>query len=413
MFPLGRLGRETRGSESGWFTVATMSKGSNNGRNGKQTGDSSQLCGLAWVKRKTWPPLPANTRRKLSIVDLFCGCGGLTLGAWEAARANRRRLDVRLAVDMSEDAIAVYRKNFGLCDSIARQENVSALLPGALGQPPRPAEKRLAAAVGKLDLLVAGPPCQGHSDLNNHTRRSDPRNALYLRVIRAAELFKPKIVLIENVGAIVHDRSKVIARSVTHLEKLGFGVVTSFVRAEELGLPQRRRRHILLAIHGAQSDLENLLPRNDKRFVPISAYLDDLQDEPDHRSGPFYSPSRMTPTNVVRMEYLFKHDEYDLPNRLRPPCHQNGHSYKSMYGRLKWDQPAQTLTTGFGSMGQGRFLHPTRRRMLTPHEAARIQGFPDFFNFSVICRRTSIQQLIGNAVPPRIAAAVLGALLLA
>ena len=115
----------------------------------------------------------------------------------------------------------------------------------------------------------------------------------------------------------------------------------------------------------------------------------------------------MTPTNVVRMEYLFKHDEYDLPNRLRPPCHQNGHSYKSMYGRLKWDQPAQTLTTGFGSMGQGRFLHPTRRRMLTPHEAARIQGFPDFFNFSLISRRTSIQQLIGNAVPPRIAIAIL------
>lgn len=384
-----------------------MPKAAKNGRNGKLHSCPSQLCGLTWVKSKTWPTIPTRTRRKLTIVDLFCGCGGLTLGAWEAARVNGRRLDVRLAVDLSADAVAVYRENLRLSDSIARREDVSALIPGALGKRPRPAEKRLAKAVGELDLLVAGPPCQGHSDLNNHTRRSDPRNALYLRVVRAAELFRPKIVLIENVGAVIHDRSRVIARSVKHLTKLGYGVDTSFIRAEELGLPQRRRRHILLAVRGIAANLEALRAKTNGHRVPISAYIDDLQDEPDRRTGLFYSPSGMMPANVRRMEYLFNHDKYDLPNRLRPPCHQNGHSYKSMYGRLRWDQPAQTLTTGFGSMGQGRFLHPTRRRMLTPHEAARIQGLPDFLDFSGISKRTVMQDLLGNAVPPTVASTVL------
>ena len=79
-----------------------------------------------------------------------------------------------------------------------------------------------------------------------------------------------------------------------------------------------------------------------------------------------------------------------------------------MYGRIKPDEPAQTITTGFGSMGQGRFVHPTRERLITPHEAARIQGFPDFFSFArrdgEAITRTALQRVIGNAVPPPVAA---------
>ena len=71
-----------------------------------------------------------------------------------------------------------------------------------------------------------------------------------------------------------------------------------------------------------------------------------------------------------------------------------------MYGRLRWDQPAQTITTGFGSMGQGRYVHPARRRTITPHEAARLQTFPDTFDFGDVTSRKALAKMIGNAVPP-------------
>jgi DNA (cytosine-5)-methyltransferase 1 len=75
---------------------------------------------------------------------------------------------------------------------------------------------------------------------------------------------------------------------------------------------------------------------------------------------------------------------------------------KSVYGRLSWDRPAQTITSGFGSMGQGRYVHPLRRRVITPHEAARLQGLPDFFSFDSVVGRTLLHEMIGNAVPPQL-----------
>ena len=108
--------------------------------------------------------------------------------------------------------------------------------------------------------------------------------------------------------------------------------------------------------------------------------------------------------NRKRVAYLFEKNKYNLPNEYRPNCHKNNtHSYISMYGRLKWDEPAQTITSGFGSMGQGRFVHPSRKRVITPHEAARIQGFSDDFKFSCVDKRTKLHQMIGNAVPPPVA----------
>ena len=82
-------------------------------------------------------------------------------------------------------------------------------------------------------------------------------------------------------------------------------------------------------------------------------------------------------------------------------------SYKSMYGRLRWEEPAQTITSGFGSIGQGRYMHPDRTRALTAHEAARVQGFPDYFDFSACPTRSALATMIGNAVPPQLGAAVL------
>ena len=106
--------------------------------------------------------------------------------------------------------------------------------------------------------------------------------------------------------------------------------------------------------------------------------------------------------NRRRVEYLFDNDLHELPNDQRPECHQNGTSYRSVYGRMRADKPAPTITGGFLSPGRGRFTHPTEPRALTPREAARIQGFPDTYSFSLPQGepgRTHLARWIGNAVP--------------
>jgi DNA (cytosine-5)-methyltransferase 1 len=106
--------------------------------------------------------------------------------------------------------------------------------------------------------------------------------------------------------------------------------------------------------------------------------------------------------NQARIDYLFDRDIYDLPNDVRPDCHKNGHSYPSVYGRLDWDKPSQTITTGFNSPGRGRYIHPSQRRVITAREAARIQGFPDNFVFmpnDQVPSRSLLYKWIGDAVP--------------
>jgi DNA (cytosine-5)-methyltransferase 1 len=108
-----------------------------------------------------------------------------------------------------------------------------------------------------------------------------------------------------------------------------------------------------------------------------------------------------------RINYLFDNQLYELPNEERPPCHrEKSHSYDTVYGRLRWDRPAQTITSGFYCMCMGRYVHPEQRRTLTAHEAARLQFFPDFFDFSPAKSRTKLAEIIGNAVPPKGAYAV-------
>jgi len=113
--------------------------------------------------------------------------------------------------------------------------------------------------------------------------------------------------------------------------------------------------------------------------------------------------SEMIPENRERVDWLFDNGEYDLPNAWRPECHRGGTTYGAVYGRMWPDKPAPTITTGFMTPGRGRYVHPTRRRTLTPREAARIQGFPDTYRFLADPRyppkRKDLAKWIGDAVP--------------
>ena len=344
----------------------------------------------------------------LAIADLFSGCGGLSLGLQRAAQEAECSLDVKLALDWDRTAIDVYGDLFPTATTVCKP--IEDVLDGEMDSPPTPTEGELAEKVGRLDFMLGGPPCQGHSNLNNHSRRDDPRNGLYLRMARAAEVLRPSALIIENVPTVTYDVQKAVQRTIEYLdESLNYTVGAGVIDLSNLGVPQRRRRHIILALQDADSDAQKLV---DDLKSPICGHvprtvrwaIEDLEDEPS--SCIFDTASTPYPVNQSRIDWLFDKDKTNLPNRLRPPCHRSDHSYTAMYGRMEWDLPAQTVTTGFNSMGQGRYVHPSRRRVITPHEAARLQTLPDFVNFRTVPARKHLAKLIGNSVPPLLSYAI-------
>lgn len=347
------------------------------------------------------PPKFASRWRQLTIVDLFCGFGGMTVGFMEAALEAKRRLTVRLAVDADPLAAAAFALNFPRAR--VRNEKLESLINGELGARLTLEERRMRKEVGEVSILVGGPPCQGHSDLNNHTRRDDSRNRLYARMARAATVLRPQAVVIENVPEVAHDRGKVVGITEDALRDADYVVSADVVHLDRVGVPQRRRRHLMLAVRRDLPDPQQLLEALDAECPhcprTVAWAIKDL--ERLESVSAFDRASTPTSENRERIDKLFHERIYDLDNADRPPCHRDkDHSYKAMYGRLRWDRPAQTITTGFGSMGQGRYVHPSRRRTLTPHEAARLQTIPDYVQLGPGDKRGAWAQMIGNAVPP-------------
>lgn len=343
-------------------------------------------------KRPAWhSPL----RRTVRAADLFSGCGGLSLGTREACTALGKQFKSVLAIDEELSSLEVYKRNFS--PTLAIGDDIWSVLSGEIGARLQKEEKALLKKIGTVDICLAGPPCQGHSDLNNHTRRKDKRNHLYERVARFAEIAEPSHLIIENVPNVINAQEPALDNTIARLEKLGYKVDTNVVHLAELGVPQRRKRDVLIASSTRLSiaDIVNRYKVSADRTLRW-AIADLARKAPE---GLLDTPSVLHRDNVKRVQYLMRYGKFDLPNRLRPICHQNDHSYLSMYGRLNYDEPAQTITSGFGSPGQGRYIHPTLRRTLTPHEAARLQFYPDSFDFSSVELRTALANMIGNAVP--------------
>ena len=326
----------------------------------------------------------------------------MTLGLYEAMRLVGYRLMVSLAVDSDAEALSIYKANFPA--AVTRCEDAAAIFDGSIASCPTLSEIQLADELGEIDVLIGGPPCQGHSDLNNHTRRSDPKNILYLRMARAAEVLHPKVIIIENVATVRLDKGDVVQATLQALEMHGYKKDSGVLDLCRIGVPQSRKRFLVVATNLANlepskvlADLENVMPDHPDRTVRWA--IGDLKSTA--QKSAFDSPSRATTENKRRIDLLFERNLYDLPNEFRPECHRDKeHSYVSMYGRLRPDSPAQTITTGFGSMGQGRYVHPECKRTITPHEAARLQTFPDWFKFGKKTRRGVLASVIGNAVPP-------------
>lgn len=362
--------------------------------------DDAATYDLAWMRSTARPAAQSNLA--VRVVDLFAGCGGLTLGIEEAARALGLRMSPVLAMDIDEEALATYGRNFeGTALWSTPIEHVLSAYGTASTSD---AERELIELVGEVDVLIGGPPCQGHSDLNNYTRWADPKNQLYSAMARFCELVRPTHVVIENVPGVERDRSRVAQRTWDYLRELGYQVDSSVIAASDVGAAQLRRRSLTLGSLKLAPSVMDAAAEVATSPRSLRWAISDLAVRPGN--PPFDTPPSASAENRRRIDYLFEHQLYDLPDAERPDCHRlKQHSYVSMYGRLRWDLPSPTITTGFGSMGRGRWVHPAERRTLTPHEAARIQGFPDFFSFGD-ANRTLLHKVIGNAVPPKLGYAV-------
>jgi DNA (cytosine-5)-methyltransferase 1 len=345
----------------------------------------------------------------IRTVDIFCGAGGLSLGASLAIQACGMRHVPLLAIDADSVALGVYARNF--CPRVALAVNAASVVDyhvngrsneAEFAYQPELIHSSLQALIGGVDLVLAGPPCQGHSNLNNYTRRSDPRNMLYVSVAATAIALQTGALVIENVPDVLSDSTNVVGAAQQLLESSGYQVSSALLSATDLGGAQTRKRHFLVATRGAGGHLRVGEALEALRQPPMTLQeaIGDLVAGP--RQSFMDDVPILSPENRARIEFLFDNDLYDLPNQERPDCHKDGHTYPSVYGRLSWSKPSPTITTGFGTPGRGRYIHPAQRRVLTAREAARLQGFPDTFEFTIDGRpplKRALSKWIGDAVP--------------
>ncbi|MCY3948339.1 MAG: DNA cytosine methyltransferase [Acidimicrobiaceae bacterium] len=386
------------------------------------------------------PVMPSGRAAPLRTVDLFCGVGGLSAGLRIAAAELGHGVRCELAVDTDADALAVFKRNHrprkistdsvrALLDYRVRGEGRDA----AFVYSPELLDSSIAEQCGGVDLVVAGPPCQGHSNLNNHSRRADRRNHLYLSVVAFAVAVKARTVVIENVTAVIHDAGRVVTSATALLEAAGYAVETGVLAAHEMGWPQSRKRHFLVACVADGS------PRDDSATVPalaagegpvpfteVAEALRSAEPRPvmwaigadqtlscDAR---LHELPEVSSTNRERIGWLFDNDAHELALTERPESHRGGTTYGASYGRMHADRPAPTITTGYTTPGRGRFVHPTEPRTISHAEAARLQGFPDTYCFEPspgsVATSAQLSKWIGNAVTvPLGYAAALSALL--
>jgi len=349
------------------------------------------------------------TKKTLRVFDMFSGAGGLGLGLRQAADECGMRVHSVVAADQDLGALNVYRRNHEtdmiISESVSMLINYQLLESGAGSEffTEPTVTPRLSHLSGSIDAILAGPPCQGHSNLNNHSRRDDDRNQLYLTVPAMAVALQVPVVIIENVPAVVHDHRSVVSTTISLLKSCGYEVTCGTLAAHRMGWPQTRKRFFLIATRGfAPVGLESVSGALSVGTpLSVSWALEGVQKR---GSDSFMDEvPQISSENQRRVNFLFENNLHDLPNQERPECHRQGTTYKSVYGRMRAEQPAPTLTGGFLSPGRGRFTHPTEPRALTLREAARLQGFPHDYDFrpgdEVRPGRTDVARWIGNAVP--------------
>lgn len=336
-----------------------------------------------------------SSKGKPSAIDLFCGAGGISLGLQSAG------FNILYAADSSKIALATYRKNFShpsICIDLGKCSAVDLLHRAGVLKP-------------DVDLVVGGPPCQGFS-VQRIGQDDDDRNNLVMQFARLIAEIQPRYFLMENVPGLWGKRGRgQLNGFVQTMTQAGYSSEAHLINAADYGVPQIRKRIIVFGWHritGKPISLPTPTHSSDC-YGTVEAAINDLPapSSPGDRAPTdrLHKMTRMSQLNLERLRHIPQGGGMeDLPVHLRVDCHKNGAEkigHRYVYGRLCAARPASTITARFDSFTRGRFAHPYEHRNITLREGARLQTFPDTFEFAG--NQEEITAQIGNAVPPLLA----------
>ena len=327
--------------------------------------------------------------KKFVAIDLFCGVGGLTHGLQKAG------IDVRVGIDNDNTCKFAYEKN-------NRSKFIEKDIKDIKGKDLKHYYKG-----ADVKVLVGCAPCQTFSTHSikikkNKDLESDTRWGLLTEFSRLVSELQPDIVSMENVPLL--EKENVFKNFKKVLSDMGYLVNYRIVDCSKYGMPQKRRRLVLLASRIGMVEVPE--PTNKKKTVKdVIGHLPRISQGKACKRDSLHVASKLTPINIERIKCSKAGGTWrDWPKKLRVNCHKknSGSTYSSVYGRMGWDKPSPTITTQFNRYGTGRFGHPTQNRALTLREGAMLQTFPKKYKFFKDIDDTSKVKIgihIGNAVP--------------
>lgn len=325
-----------------------------------------------------------------TAIDLFCGSGAVTKGLRLAG------FRVLASVDCDPIACATYRLNHPKVKLL--EEDIKNVRASKL--------KKQLKLRRRIDLLAVCAPCQPFSSQNRKRDDDDERTKLLLHSLKFIRVFRPKIVLFENVPGIL--RSPVLAVLQQKLANAGYHLSAPVIHdAADFGVPQRRQRVLMVASTRLSliDDLE--LGPKVRRTITVRQAIGNLlrlKSGEAQESDVLHRSRNHTELVIDRLRHIPPNggSRIALPIHLQLACHKNDdddNAFSDVYGRMAWDDVAPTLTTGCTDVTRGRFAHPKDHRAITLREAARLQTFPDGYRFTGNDGQIACQ--IGNAVPVR------------
>lgn len=328
---------------------------------------------------------------KISAIDLFCGIGGLSYGMKKAG------IPVVAGVDLDGACKYAYEQNV---QAEFLERDIAKVKGSELVE-------KYWADDRQVKVLAGCAPCQPFSTHSNKikNKKKTKKWRLISEFKRLVKETEPDIVTMENVPNLANQR--IFKNFVVFLELNGYLVSYSNVYCPDYGIPQKRRRLVLLASkHGKIS----LIPKthSEDNYVTVRQAIGDLPPVEAGeicKSDPFHRTTKLSDINLQRIRASKPNGTWlDWDDDLKLACHkkQTGKTYKAVYGRMSWDEPSSTITTQFYNFGTGRFGHPEQNRALTLREAAILQTFPRDYKFYENEKDIYIKRLgvyIGNAVP--------------
>lgn len=328
----------------------------------------------------------------ISAVDVFCGAAGLSFGLQQSG------IKIAAGIDMDPACRYPFEANVG---GKFVQQDIATL--GSV-------EIAKLFEEGSIRVLAGCAPCQPFSGYTTRRRATDGRWQLLLDFLRIVQDILPEVVTLENVSRLV--QLPLWNEFTSGLQNSGYHVAWKVIDASEYGVPQNRKRLVLLASRLGPISLPTPIGKKDTTVKQAISHLPKISAGEQSQTDFLHASRALTDLNLARIRSSKPAGTWrEWPKELQVDCHKTpaGKTYPSVYGRMSWDKPAPTITTQFYGFGNGRFGHPEQDRAITLREGAILQSFPSDFKFCPKNRKLNFRlvgRLIGNAVPPALAHAI-------